>query len=83
MAGKGQRRHVTKRPDGLWQEKPEGASRAGSVHRTQGAADAAAKDKARRAPGGGEVIVHRPNGQIRDSDTINRQDPNPPRDTKH
>lgn len=29
-----------------------------------------------------EVVVHRPNGQIRDSDSYGR-DPNPPRDKKH
>jgi len=83
MAGKGERRHITKRPDGLWQEKPEGARRAGSVHSTQAAAEAAAKDKLRRARGGGEAIIHRPTGPIRDSDTINRRDPNPPGDKKH
>lgn len=78
-----QRRHVTKRPDGQWQDKREGASRAGSVHRTQAEAEASAKDRVRHTPGGGEVVVHRPSGQIRDSDTINRKDPNPPRDTRH
>lgn len=29
--------------------------------------------------GGGEVVVHRPNGQIRDSNTIGKPDPFPPR----
>lgn len=78
-----QRRHITKRPDGLWQDRIEGAGRASSLHHTQADAEAAAKDRLRRTPGGGEVITHRPNGQIRDSDTINRRDPNPPRDTRH
>ncbi len=78
-----ERRHITKRPDGQWQDKREGASRAGSVHSTQAAAEAAAKARLSGLPGGGEVVVHRPNGQIRDSDTINRRDPNPPQDTKH
>ncbi|MDA0163148.1 ImmA/IrrE family metallo-endopeptidase [Solirubrobacter ginsenosidimutans] len=77
------RRHVTKRPDGQWQDKPEGATRAASVHPTQAAAEAAAKQVARNQPGGAEVVTHRPDGRIRDSDTINRRDPNPPRDTKH
>jgi hypothetical protein len=78
-----ERRHISKRPDGQWQDKGEGRSRAGSLHSTQGAAEAAAKARLERTPGGGEVIVHRPNGQIRDADTINRPDPNPPRDRKH
>ncbi|HWT95376.1 MAG TPA: DUF2188 domain-containing protein [Solirubrobacteraceae bacterium] len=77
------RRHITKRPDGQWQDKGEGKSRARELFPTQGAAEAAAKERLRQTPGGGEVITHRPNGQIRDSDTINRPDPNPPRDTKH
>jgi hypothetical protein len=34
--------------------------------------------------GGGEVVIHRPNGQIRDSDTVAPgNDPNPPRDQQH
>lgn len=79
----GERRHITQRPDGKWQDKREGAKRAGSLHDTQAAAEAAAKARLAAKPGGGEVITHRPDGRIRDSDTINRPDPNPPRDTKH
>jgi hypothetical protein len=75
----GQRRHITQRPDGQWQDKLENAQRATSVHPTQGAAEAAAKALLNRTPGGGEVIIHRPNAQIRASDTINRPDPFPPR----
>lgn len=78
-----ERRHITKRPDGLWQDRGEGKSRAGSLHPTQGAAEAASKARLARTPGGGEVIIHRSNGQIRDSDTINRPDPNPPKDRRH
>lgn len=79
----GQRRHITKRDDGQWADKAEGASRAAGLFPTQGAAEAAAKERLQNRDGGGEVITHRPNGQIRDSDTINRSDPNPPRDTRH
>lgn len=74
-----ERRHVTKRPDGQWQDKREGAKRAGFVRPTQGAAEGASKAHLKRTPGGGEVVVHRPTGEIRDSDTINRRDPNPPK----
>jgi hypothetical protein len=78
-----ERRHITKRPDGLWQDKGEGTSRPRAVFPTQSAAEASAKDRLYGLPGGGEVVIHRPSGQIRDSDTINRPDPDPPRDTKH
>lgn len=78
-----ERRHVTKRPDGQWQDKREGAKRAGFVRPTQGAAEAASKAHLKRTPGGGEVVIHRPKGRIRDSDTINRADPNPPKDKRH
>lgn len=78
-----QRRHVTQRPDKLWQDKAEGAQRASSLHNTQTAAESASKAAARRNPGGGEVVTHRPGGLIRSSDTIGRRDPNPPRDREH
>jgi Uncharacterized protein conserved in bacteria (DUF2188) len=78
-----ERRHITKRSDGLCQDKGERATRPRKVFPTQGAAEADAKERLDRLPGGGELIVHHPSGQIRDSDTINRPDPNPPRDTKH
>jgi hypothetical protein len=32
---------------------------------------------------GGELITQNRHGQIRSKDTINRTDPNPPRDTEH
>jgi hypothetical protein len=79
----GQRRHVTKRSDGPWQDKAEGAQRAASLHPRQAGAEAASKAVLANRPGGGEVITHRPNGEIRDTDTINRRDLNPPKDTKH
>ena len=75
----GERHHITKRPDGQWQDKREGAARAGSLHQTQAEAQAAATEHLNRTPGGGEVVIHRPDGQIRDSNTINRKDPYPPK----
>lgn len=74
--------HITKRPDGSWAETREDAQRASALHDKQSAAEQSAKDRLRRGSGG-EVITHRPNGQIRDSDTINKSDPYPPRDRKH
>lgn len=75
--------HVTKRSDGDWQYKLPGASRASGTARTQAQAEQAAKESARRA-GGGEITIHRPDGKIRDRDTIApANDPYPPKDKKH
>lgn len=77
------KRHVVPNPDGGWDVKASGASRASAHAKTQGAAELRAKEIVERA-GGGEVVIHRPNGQIRDSDTVApARDPFPPRDTKH
>jgi hypothetical protein len=75
----GQRRHITQRPDGQWADKAEGNDRASGLYDTQRQAQQAATDALNSRPGGGEVIIHRPNGEIRDSNTINRPDPFPPR----
>jgi hypothetical protein len=75
---KGQNIHVV--PNGNnWQVKPAG-DKPVSTHRTQGAAASAAKPIAQQNKS--EVVIHRPNGQIRDSDSYGK-DPNPPKDTKH
>ena len=71
--------HVVPHGDG-WATRRENAQRVGSTHRTQGDAIDTARDRAQRERG--EVIIHRPNGQIRDSDSYGN-DPFPPRDKKH
>jgi hypothetical protein len=73
---------VTRRPDGSWQATRPGASRASSVQPNQRAAQ---QDATRFAgnSGGGEVRIHGVNGRIRNSNTIGKPDPNPPRDRKH
>jgi hypothetical protein len=74
-------RHVTPHPDG-WQVTKPGASRASAVTATQAEAEQRAREILRN-DGGGEVVTHRPNGQIRDSDTVPPgNDPFPPRDSK-
>jgi hypothetical protein len=83
VAMSGQRRHVTQRPTGEWADKAEGAQRAGGLYDTQAEAQAAATQHLRNQSGGGEVIIHRPNSKIRNSNTVNRPDPDPPRDTRH
>ncbi len=59
-----------------WATRTEGASRVGGTHQTQAAATEAARGQVQR--GGGEVVIHRPNGQIRDSNTYGH-DPFPPK----
>lgn len=70
--------HVVPHQDG-WATRKEGSSRAGIVKRTQGAAIERARGQAQREHV--EVVIHRRNGQIRDSDSYG-SDPFPPRDTK-
>lgn len=75
-------RHVVPNPDGGWDVKKPGASRASAHTETQADAIARARDIVHRA-GGGEVRIHGRDGRIRDSDTIPPgHDPNPPRDTR-
>ena len=71
--------HVMPHKSG-WARKKEGARRAGSVHRTQKEAAIAARQQARRERV--EVVIHRKDGKIRDSDSYGN-DPFPPRDRKH
>ncbi|WP_223901269.1 DUF2188 domain-containing protein [Adlercreutzia equolifaciens] len=68
--------HVTKRPDGLWQLKGEGNSRATRIFDTQRDAIEYGRDVARNQ--GSELVIHRPDGRIRDKDSHGR-DPYPPR----
>ena len=72
--------HVVPHTDGGWATKREGASRAGSKHGTQKSAIDQAKQTAKRDKV--EVVIHRPDGRIRDSDSYGN-DPFPPRDNKH
>ncbi len=80
---KDNRRHVVPDKSGGWKVVKPGAKRASATAPTQAAAEKRAKQIVKNA-GGGEVRVHRPNGAIRDSDTVAPgRDPNPPRDKKH
>ncbi len=66
-----------------WKVTVPDRDRAISRHGTQAEAEKAAKDYL-RDHGGGEARIHRPDGTIRDSDTVApARDPNPPRDRKH
>ena len=72
--------HVVPHRDGGWATRTEGASRVGSRHRTQGDAIDRARSQAVRQQI--EVVIHRRNGQIRNSDSYGN-DPNSPLDKKH
>jgi uncharacterized protein YdaT len=75
-------RHVTPHPQGGWQVKAPGASRASDRVATQGEGIGRAREIL-RGDGGGEIVIHKPDGVIRDADTVAPgNDPNPPRDTK-
>lgn len=77
------KRHVVPNPNGGWDVKDPGASRASSHHNTQAEAERRAKEIVHNA-GGGEVVIHDRQGRIRDSDTVAPgHDPSPPKDTKH
>lgn len=75
--------HVTKNKDsGLWQIKKEGAQRVSDLADTQKEAEKIAKQFSSNS-GGGEVVIHTPDGKIRDKDTVAPgNDPNPPKDKK-
>ena len=72
--------HVTPHDGEGWQVIREGADRASSLHETQAAAVARAREIAQRE--GGELLIHGRDGRIRDRDSFGN-DPCPPKDTKH
>lgn len=77
MAGRDQ--HVVPRGD-AWGVRGAGNQQDSSTHTTQAAAIERAREIAINQRS--EVVIHRPNGQIRDRDSYGR-DPYPPRDRRH
>jgi len=65
---------------GQWGVRGAGNDRLTSTHRTQDEAINAAREIARNQHS--EVVIHRPDGRIRDSDSYGN-DPHPPIDRKH
>ena len=63
-----------------WAVRGEGNQKATSVHQTQQEAIDAAREIA--INNRSEVVIHRPDGTIRDKDSYGN-DQNPPRDRKH
>lgn len=75
--------HVTKRKgEDVWTSVKENASRASAKADTQTEAEALSKQFAANS-GGGEVRIHRPDGRIRDSDTVSPGHESPTIDKKH
>ena len=77
--------HVTNKKDQEgWNVKKECAQKASAIVNTQKEAEKLAKQLSANQ-GGGEVIIHKPNGgPIRDSDTVfPGNDPSSIKDTKH
>ena len=66
---KRQDRIVYRRQDGTWVNKRNNANKASSVHSTQKAAGAAAREMLQNQ-GGGELITKGTDGKIRSKDTI-------------
>ena len=75
----GRNQHVVPRGHG-WAVRGEGTARDNSHPDTQTQAAERAREIARNQSS--EVVIHRPDGRIRDRDSYG-SDPNPPRDTKH
>lgn len=71
----GKNQHVVPHGD-EWAVQGAGNTRATSLHQTQSAAAEAARAIAINQQS--EVVIHRPNGQIRDKDSYGR-DPFPPK----
>lgn len=72
----GKNQHVMPHPDGGWQVKGEHNSRATARTTTQSNAINIAREIARKQEA--ELVIHRPNGQIRDKDSYGN-DPYPPK----
>jgi hypothetical protein len=66
--------------DGQWAVRGAGNSRVTSIHQTQSQATEAARSIAMNQRS--EVVIHRPDGRIRDKDSYGG-DPIPPRDRKN
>jgi uncharacterized protein YdaT len=76
----GKNQHVTPHPEGGWQVKGAGNDKATRITDTQKQAIDIAREIAINQES--EVVIHRPDGRIRDKDSYGN-DPNPPKDTRH
>ncbi len=72
----GKNQHVTPHPDGGWQVIGEGNQRATARTSTQAEAIPIAREISRNQ--GSELVIHRPDGRIRDKNS-HGHDPYPPK----
>ena len=72
--------HVVPHADRGWATRKEGTGRIGSRHDTQ--RDAIERARVQAIRDRAEVVIHRRDGTIRDSDSYGN-DPHPPKDRKH
>lgn len=72
--------HATPHPEGGWQVRREGGERASSRHETQ--SDAIERGRELAIQEKVELVIHRQDGTIRDSDSYGN-DPTRSRDRKH
>ena len=72
----GKNQHVVPH-GGKWAVRPDNSKRVGSIHPTQGEAIETAIPRAQREHS--EVVIHRPDGTIRDKNSYGN-DPCPPKD---
>jgi Uncharacterized protein conserved in bacteria (DUF2188) len=73
-------RHVVPNPSGGWDIEAPGGSRASAHFDQQEQAISRARDILQNE-GGGELVVHGRDGEVREKDTVAPgRDPNPPRD---
>jgi len=75
-------RYVVHNPEGGWDVRAGGAERASGHFETQAEAYARAREIVGNL-GGGEVRIQGQDGRFRNSNTIGKPDPDPPRDTRH
>jgi hypothetical protein len=75
-------RYVVHNPEGGWDVRAGDAERASGHFQTQTEAYKRARQIVANL-GGGEVRIQGRDGRFRNSNTIGKPDPNPPRDTKH
>lgn len=74
-----EQRHIVPNPDGGWDVVKDGAKRASAHADTQSAAQDRGREILHNA-GGGELVTHGRDGQIRSKDTIAPgNDPHPPK----
>jgi hypothetical protein len=80
--GNQNRRDVSPNGGNGWKVTQPGRRTPTATSQTQSGAEKTAKRQVSDA-GGGQVVIHRPNGVIRDADTVSPGNESPTRDRRH